>query len=244
MSKPNEEKPKLLPYLGIPITIESQLEILDKALTFPENQVIRDDIEACRKDLLRDGTAGGYYQGGKKVEWSEIDHAKPLWVMGACQYLASSTVYPDIPGGQGMIDIYMEIRFDHSPTGPRSIFVAVLFDTGSSNLCLFDSDAVTLGIPAPTHPAQIISLQTANRTVWRQRVSVQARIWSRDFSNTIGDWFPEMAVIVPLGSHPRLTGRGIKQAVYAAMAPEATSRLFLASHKTALARVLPAVDRW
>ncbi|KAF3937647.1 hypothetical protein ABW19_dt0210154 [Dactylella cylindrospora] len=84
MSKPSDEKPKLLPYLGkeSPYTIEDLRLLMDQGRQFPENASVRRDIDACENDLVQHGKMAKWYQGGKRCNYyEELDLTKPLWTL-------------------------------------------------------------------------------------------------------------------------------------------------------------------
>jgi hypothetical protein len=99
--------------------------------------------------------------------------------------------------------------------------ITTINDTGSSNMTLFDTDLALLGNSEDYDDwignVTVRDASGGKHTYQRLRVQVQL---ARDDNSPWSDWIKEHAVVKPASRGvPRLSGRGIRKALYMGTAP-------------------------
>ena len=116
----------------------------------------------------------------------------------------------------------MLVRLTPQRGGDGTIYpITTINDTGSSNMMLFDTDIALLGNSEDYDDwignVTVRDASGGKHTYQRLRVQVQL---ARDDNSPWSDWIKEHAVVKPASRGvPRLSGRGIRKALYMGTAP-------------------------
>ncbi|RVD89736.1 uncharacterized protein DFL_000729 [Arthrobotrys flagrans] len=124
------------------------------------------------------------------------------------QLVASAAIFPNDGVRTGNF-VCMELRlYPHHLNRP--VCVEALADSGSDYLTLFPNDILALGLTSAYIGIMApVRLTTANGTVSRSALILEARIWNSNWTQAIGGWFLENAVLCPLITRFWLSGGGL-----------------------------------